>query len=77
MKNIESKLIEVRSYDPPKAFSDNANLKKADLDLLKKEFEDNSDLFWSKLEVKFLGLKILSQYVLVMLHSLSGLKKEN
>jgi len=49
MKNIESNLIEVRSYNPPKIFSNNANLKKADLDLLKKEFEDNSDLFWSKL----------------------------
>ena len=49
MKNIESKLIEVRSYNPPAIFSNNANLKKTDLDLLKKEFEDNPDLFWSKL----------------------------
>jgi len=49
MKNIESSLKENRIFNPPKAFSQQANIQKKHLDILINQFNDDPDLFWSKM----------------------------
>ncbi|MBS82944.1 MAG: acetate--CoA ligase [Gammaproteobacteria bacterium] len=49
MKNIESSLKELRSYSPPKKFSETSRLTNSNLKLLYDKFNQNPEKFWSDL----------------------------
>ena len=49
MKNIESKLIESRSYKPNKDFSNQSNISSGELTKLNELYNNDPDSFWSGL----------------------------